>query len=523
MHDESRPSPVPLPPPRNGVLVLTGYGLRVGVERGHLTVSDGRGRERREGRFPRASRQLRRLVILGHTGSISFDALRWLRDVGCAFVEIDADGAVIAATGGTGRDDPRLRRAQAVATTNGAGVEIACDLLGRKLAGQAAVLDRFGSPAASDAAAYIRRLRDELPGAGTADRLRSLEAGAAARYWGVWAGVPIRWARRDAERVPEHWRVFGARSSALTGSPRLATDPANALLNYAYAILEAECRIAALAVGLDPGMGMLHADQRARDSLALDVMEAVRPEVDGWLLDTLAARSFRKADFHETREGACRLMPPLARLIAEAAPRWAAAVAPVAEGVARALMESGTQAGAVPLPTPLTQTNRCAGRNDLRSVKREKYFPASELPRACLMCGVVLDQTGRDYCDDCLPERKAEQAAAFVQTGPAVLAARRASGRDPAHGGDAGLSRGRRNAEHIAAIAAWEQSGSNTETDPDVYARNVLPGLRHLPLRVMAEATGLSEGYCSFVRRGQKVPHRRHWDALARLREERTL
>jgi hypothetical protein len=44
-------------------------------------------------------------------------------------------------------------------------------------------------------------------------------------------------------------------------------NPANALLNYLYAILEAEARIAILSMGLDPGMGVLHADLKARDSL----------------------------------------------------------------------------------------------------------------------------------------------------------------------------------------------------------------------------------------------------------------
>ncbi len=53
--------------------------------------------------------------------------------------------------------------------------------------------------------------------------------------------------------------------------------------------------------------------------------------------------------------------------------------------------------------------------------------------------------------------------------------------------------------------------------EPDAFTRDVLPGLQSVPLRVMAEATGLSEGYCSFVRRGQKVPHRRHWLSLAAL------
>jgi hypothetical protein len=36
--------------PKNGVLILSGYGLRVAVERGHLVVSDGMGEEPRSGR-----------------------------------------------------------------------------------------------------------------------------------------------------------------------------------------------------------------------------------------------------------------------------------------------------------------------------------------------------------------------------------------------------------------------------------------------------------------------------------------
>ncbi|MCH8255181.1 MAG: CRISPR-associated endonuclease Cas1, partial [Gemmatimonadetes bacterium] len=42
----------------------------------------------------------------------------------------------------------------------------------------------------------------------------------------------------------------------------------NAILNYLYTILEAEARIACRTMGLDPGLGVLHSDQPARDSLA---------------------------------------------------------------------------------------------------------------------------------------------------------------------------------------------------------------------------------------------------------------
>jgi len=113
--------------------------------------------------------------------------------------------------------------------------------------------------------------------------------------------------------VPVHWTSFTQRASLLTGSPRVATDPICAVLNYLYAILEAECRIGLLAVGLDPGIGVLHTDQRSRDSLALDLMETTRPAVDSYVIDLLARRPFSLADVHETPSGQARLLPQLAK------------------------------------------------------------------------------------------------------------------------------------------------------------------------------------------------------------------
>jgi hypothetical protein len=54
-----------LAPSKSGVLVLSGYGLSISVERGHLVVSDGIGAERRQGRLARATCKLKRLVVLG--------------------------------------------------------------------------------------------------------------------------------------------------------------------------------------------------------------------------------------------------------------------------------------------------------------------------------------------------------------------------------------------------------------------------------------------------------------------------
>ncbi len=43
---------------------------------------------------------------------------------------------------------------------------------------------------------------------------------------------------------------------------------------------EVEAQIALLAVGVDPDLHFLHTEQLARDSLALEVMVALGPEVD---------------------------------------------------------------------------------------------------------------------------------------------------------------------------------------------------------------------------------------------------
>ena len=185
----------------------------------------------------------------------------------------------------------------------------------------------------------------------------------------------MTFARRDADRVPPHWRTFGARTSPLTGSPRLAGNPANALLNYLYAILEGEATIAARIVGLDPGIGLLHADQLNRDSLAADLMEPVRPLVDRYVLRLLTERSFAAADFYETRQGVCRVTPPLARELAGDVGRVGPRRGSRRRG-RRAAPGARTRAAARRIPTPVSGRNRSAGRG------RDAAGPGARAPGA---------------------------------------------------------------------------------------------------------------------------------------------
>src|SRR5450631_1445591 len=345
--------------PRQGVVTLFGYGIQIRVDRGHLLLEDGIGPERRCARLPRVGHDLKRLVVIGSDGMISLAALRWLSDQDVAFTMLERNGKVLAVTGPVRPSDSKLRRSQGTAHSSGSALRIARELIGLKLAAQERVarhklLD-------STTADTIARFKTELPGADSTTTIRLIESQAARVYWGAWSDLPINFPKNDLKRVPEHWRSFGARVSPLTGSPRLAANPPNAILNYLYALLESESRLAAAALGLDPGLGVLHVDTPARDSLACDLMEPVRPQVDAYLLNWITRQPLHREWFFEESDGNCRLMGSFAVRLSETAPIWRRAVAPFAEWVARAFWSTIRRPDA-PVSTRLTQNSKRAAK-----------------------------------------------------------------------------------------------------------------------------------------------------------------
>src|SRR5712692_2828962 len=167
--------------PRHGVVTLHGYGVSVRVERGHLILEDGVGPVRRYGRFPRVNHGLRRLIVIGSDGAVSFSALRWLAEQDAAFAMLERNGAVLAATGPVSPSDSRLRRAQSLAHQTGAAVQISRGLISQKLEGQERIVrDALKDSVLADKIANFRSL---LARANTVEAIRQLESQAAQAYW----------------------------------------------------------------------------------------------------------------------------------------------------------------------------------------------------------------------------------------------------------------------------------------------------------------------------------------------------
>jgi len=240
---------------RRGVLTLTGFGIKIRMQAGHLEIEDGIGPERRRIRLARIGHHLKRLVCISEDGFVTLAALKWISNVGASFVMLNRNGKVLFTTGPNAPSDIRLRRAQALAHTSGAALRISRELIDQKLAAQEQVARHKLS--APDCAEKIHCCRPELAEADDLDRVRLIESRAAAVYWSAYRNLSIIFPTKDQPRLPAHWKVFATRVSPLTGSPRLAVNPANGILNYLYCLLKSEARLAATALGLDPGLGVI--------------------------------------------------------------------------------------------------------------------------------------------------------------------------------------------------------------------------------------------------------------------------
>ncbi|MGL5676788.1 MAG: type I-C CRISPR-associated endonuclease Cas1c [Cellulosilyticaceae bacterium] len=136
----------------------------------------------------------------------------------------------------------------------------------------------------------LKRAINFAKGAIDVDQLRGYEGEAATCYFSVFDELILQ--QKDAF-------AFQGR----TRRPPL--DNVNALLSFCYSLLTSMCSSALETVGLDPYAGFMHTERPGRASLALDLMEELRPiMVDRFVLTLINKRLVNEKGFEHKENGA---------------------------------------------------------------------------------------------------------------------------------------------------------------------------------------------------------------------------
>ena len=253
-----------------------------------------------------------RIILHNSKASLSTDAMAWLAKQGITLVNVDYSGKTMSLVGGMGERGREHALAQVQASQDPqTRMKIARLLISEKTREQYRTL----AETLGIREPYLQRTLKEIERAIDTEELLQIEGRAASAYFRHFKKVKIRWMKTKRFPVPESWYEMGSR--AALSSNRNARHPANAMLNYAYRVLESSMLIAVTSLGLDPYIGFLHANRRGRTSLVYDLMEPLRPLVDRKLIEMICSRSFASADFYLHPSSVVRLNPKLARYIAE--------------------------------------------------------------------------------------------------------------------------------------------------------------------------------------------------------------
>ncbi len=248
-------------------------------------------------------------LTVGQGVSLSTDLLSGLADHGVPVLvqdRSDRPAAMLVSPHGWG--GAPLRRSQALAGAAGLGHPIAQELIRAKILHQsrlAALWSGYLPPGeqrrrleglSGDLAALAPLTASLLD----APHLMALEGQASRLHWAALSVmVPFR-----ERRYPQ------------------APDLMNRLLNYGYGVLGRTWTTVVLRAGLDPHLGVLHADRIGRPGLVLDLLEPWRP----WVDRTIAGLIRQRVPLETCHDGLAlatrrRLLDALHRAFSSAPPR----------------------------------------------------------------------------------------------------------------------------------------------------------------------------------------------------------
>lgn len=276
------------------MLLLDRSGLELSCDGNALAVHEA---GRRRSTVP--VKLLERCVI--HSASTRLDSgvLLKLADAGVATVLLSPRAQRrVAVILGPAHNDAGVRLVQAQRVLNEAYcLRWSRELVRSKLRHQHRMLERWKTERAdarkplTDAGAVVAQALMRLSDVSsplTLEQLRGVEGAAArAHFSGLAAVLPPAFGFSGRNRRP----------------PR---DPINAMLSLGYTMLHAEAIQACHKIGIDPLLGYYHRPSYGRESMASDLIEPLRAQVDDWVRELARTRTLRLDHFSNDRS-ACLL------------------------------------------------------------------------------------------------------------------------------------------------------------------------------------------------------------------------
>jgi len=305
-------------------LLLSGYGITINVDGGRLHIKDGHDKDKsnpKEYIYKPKFIDLDNIIIYGHSGNITLDAIKWLTKQSVQITVLNWDGRLLTTIMPPESKQSITRMAQYRAYENGQRVDIAKKIIDAKVKNSIAVLnwlaERYEEVAESKEQIMknIQANWSLLPKATTVKQVMGIEGMIARVYWDTLSKI-------IDDRLEFNGRVYGK-----TTRPMGAVDPVNALFNYGYSILESQCWKALNSNGLDPYVGFLHQMAPGSAALVYDLQEPFRWIVDVAIITGLEKKIFDKKDFVRTENYNIRIRPSgVEKLIRELANQFSTKV-----------------------------------------------------------------------------------------------------------------------------------------------------------------------------------------------------
>jgi len=302
-------------------LLITGFGTSINVDKRKLIITNNLKGTRLE--FYPHKINHDGIIIDGHTGNITFEAMRWLSKHSINLTLLNWNGQLLANVMSEQPKSGKLRIKQYQKYLDSEDrFEIALKIVQAKVEHSLNLLEELSKFYESVDFTRIRKsaekedlfLLDIMKNSPKQDisksikQLMTYEGRIARIYHDNLTGI-------FHELYPEFH--FTGRKNKSNSRNYNASDEINTLLNYGYAILESEIRKVINSVGLDCSIGFLHEINQSRTPLVYDIQELFRWLIDISVIQLLEEKKIKKSDFVITENYHIRLGEGVAKLFIE--------------------------------------------------------------------------------------------------------------------------------------------------------------------------------------------------------------